>query len=497
MSQCTNERPHCRKCTSSGRECEGYERERVFITGTPEDRGRVASHPKRVTSSGSGSGSGSGSKKQQLKQHSKSPQPKRERSESHSPKFAQTPLNNSAWDDNLDLSRGGKNIAALHTSLHTVVRSPGAALSGSSFGIALPPYSPIELHGEHHNEHVASHDAPLWVSAKCLLCHHGIQGDAQSAGYCLFLFEQASPSADWGLASESMIKRLGPLSFTSFPNHQFFVRVYRPIGVCLAVLNRRETFLSDSEWTSLPWKNHRKSSLDALFDIMLRLPPVLAQTDALIPQTPSVERRYKAQTLLHTCLMIERQFAAWLGHSMGDVDHLRAVESAGAASLGAATTYEFHDELTAFTMLYYWMSQIIFHRCVLDLLAVVGQPVLDPYTGIWLTAPPPSGNNNMQLDPSRYHDGREMAAKICRGLDSALSLTAQPDMLVAPMTVALDFYHNLQMTSGGAGGFDGMGAQDGVYETIELELFRTRLVAKGQGVADNLQGQMWDEIAQY
>ncbi|KAM3463371.1 hypothetical protein MY5147_009686 [Beauveria neobassiana] len=470
---CTNERPYCRKCIASGRECEGYERERVFITGTPEDHGRVASHPKRVTST---------------KTHSKSPQPKRERSGSHSPKFPQT-LNNSAWDDNLDLSHGGKNIAALHTSLHTIVRSSGSTPDGNGFGVALPPYSPVELH-RNHNGHIAGQDSPLWVSAQCLLCHHGIQGGSQSVeSYCLFLFElqQVSPNSNWGIASESMVKRLGPLNFTSFPNHQFFVRVYRPIGVCLALLNRRETFLSDPEWISLPWKNHRKSSLDSLFDIMLQLPLAFAQTDSLIPQTPSVERRYKAEGLLQTCLMLERQFAVWLSQSMGSAESFQAVENAAAFN----NVYEFHDELTAFTMLYYWMSQIIFHRCILDLCAVIDQPVLDPYTGVWLALP-----NNLRVDPAQYHDGREMATKIRRGLDSALQRTLQPDLLVAPMTVALDFYRDLQMASHD-GGFDSMTSQEGVFETIELELFRTRLIAKGQGVANNLQRQLWNETAQY
>lgn len=173
MEQCTNERPFCRKCIASGRECEGYERERVFITGTPAGRGRVASHPKRATPA--------------KNQKSKSPQPKSERSESRSPKFTQV-LNNSAWDDNLDLSRGGKSITALHTSLHTIVRSQGTTVDGQGFGIALPPYSPVELHN--HAVHTANADVPLWVSAQCLLCHRGIEGGSLSHdSYCVFLFE--------------------------------------------------------------------------------------------------------------------------------------------------------------------------------------------------------------------------------------------------------------------------------------------------------------------
>jgi hypothetical protein len=48
--QCDNERPKCKKCANTGRECEGYERNRVFIVGTPEELGRCSSHPHRSIS---------------------------------------------------------------------------------------------------------------------------------------------------------------------------------------------------------------------------------------------------------------------------------------------------------------------------------------------------------------------------------------------------------------------------------------------------------------
>lgn len=274
-----------------------------------------------------------------------------------------------------------------------------------------------------------------------------------------------------------MVRRLGPSNFTSFPNHQFFVRIYRPIGVCLALLNRRETFLSEPQWTSLPWKNHRKSSLDHLFDIMLRLPPVFSQTDLLVPLPASTERRYKAQGLLQNCLMLERQFTTWMGQAMGGVEKFHVIDNPAAIS----EMYHFEDELTAFAMMYYWMSQILFHRCIEELCKVIYEPVLDSYTDMWPTLP-----TNLQVDPERYCDGRELAGKIHRGLDSALNCTSQPDMLVAPMTVALDFYRDLQMTS-----------HDGIFEAMDLELFRSRLIERGQQVANGLQGQIWDELAEF
>lgn len=175
LLQCTNERPQCRKCISSGRECEGYERERVFITGTPEGRGRVASHPPRVTTP----------KKDKSK--SKSPQPKRESLDK--PHVTQAKPHRSAWDQHLDLTNGGSGcsplLTALHTSLHTIIRSDAAGGHGHGFDLILPPYSLPNLQ-------TPAADPGLWVSAQCLLCHRGVGvqgGSTSSDSYCVFLFE--------------------------------------------------------------------------------------------------------------------------------------------------------------------------------------------------------------------------------------------------------------------------------------------------------------------
>ena len=50
LAQCDNERPKCKKCLNAGRECGGYERNRVFIVGTLEEQGRCSSHPHRSLS---------------------------------------------------------------------------------------------------------------------------------------------------------------------------------------------------------------------------------------------------------------------------------------------------------------------------------------------------------------------------------------------------------------------------------------------------------------
>jgi hypothetical protein len=226
-----------------------------------------------------------------------------------------------------------------------------------------------------------------------------------------------------------------------------------------------ETFLSGPEWMEVPWTNHRKSSLDTLFDVILRLPPLLTQTDDLIPQHPSMERRDKAHGLLQSCGMLERHFMAWLRQAVGCTEEFYSFNTTTSSS--APVVYAFHDELSAFTHLYYWMSQMLFHRCIENLCDIVHQPMPDLVADLWPTQP----TTSLQVDQEQYRDGRQLASKICRGLDSALSCTSQPDLLVAPMTVAMDFYQGLRMTS-----------PDGTSESMELQLFRGRLIAKGHDV---------------
>jgi hypothetical protein len=78
------------------------------------------------------------------------------------------------------------------------------------------------------------------------------------------------------------------------------------------------------------------------------------------------------------------------------------------------------------------------------------------------------------------------AADICRGLDSVLHHTVQPDMLIMPMTVAMDLYREIHTTS-----------QDGLMEIVWIDNFRSRLIEKGQHVAGVLQAQRWSEVATF
>lgn len=253
----------------------------------------------------------------------------------------------------------------------------------------------------------------------------------------------------------------------------------------MALLGRRESFLAHPDWTTTPWEQHPKAPLDRLFDIMLSLTPILDESDRVVPLQATMARRAKVQGLLRSCLILEAQFHDWFAGvvvASGDAPWWPDELGGPGGDIPFSSPYAFRDAPTAMAMLYYWASQVPFHRCVETLHAAIFQPVIDAYPDMW----PPNLPLELQIDPAQYQDGRGLAANICRGLDAALDGTTQPDMLLAPMTVAADFYRDINAAS-----------QEGLLEMLWLESFKKRLAAKGQHVATVLQAQRWVELANF
>lgn len=253
-------------------------------------------------------------------------------------------------------------------------------------------------------------------------------------------------------------------------------------------MNRQSTFLAEADWTTTPWVRHPKSLLDHLLDIIACLPAFLERADRTTLFDPTLSRRYEAEQILRGCLALESRFGEWhqLATHQGSAEQppcywAEETRDPG-SSLPFSHTYSFRDGVTGIMFLHYWMALIPLHRCIDSLYGIIFQPVIDSYPDMWPDLP-----LSLQLDdPGRYMQTRELAASVCRGLDAALAATAQPDVLVAPMTMALDQYRDL----------NGM-SQDGLLEILWLEAFRSRLVEKGQHLATVLQNKSWFEIARY
>ncbi|KAI5465638.1 hypothetical protein BGZ63DRAFT_374143 [Mariannaea sp. PMI_226] len=460
--KCTMEKPFCQKCLNSGRECLGYERERVFITGTPESKGRVASHPKKGVPSRSQASAGESSQK---------------------PDMTPLPPLTSAWDDHTVVSHQGTEysvlVLALQTKLSSLLRAPTEPEGPKGYHISLAPYTPSDLQPLLFEQDVQ-------VAAQCIARLPSVdEGDDSAESYCVFFFEHASLLGSGEVGSEAM-RRLGPASFSQFPSHHYFVRVYRPLAVGYALLSRRETFLSAPEWRSVPWHRHPKCSLDQLFDLLLFLPAIFARLDDLVLLEPTLNRRLRSHELLQNCLSLERQFDLWLhvatqptpGHPFA----YWVEEHPGPRSfIPFSNAYTFKDGITGLGFLYYWTAQVLFHRCIANLHRIILQPVVDSYPNMWPNVAP-----EPQIDVTRYQHGHDFATEICRGLDSVLDNTVQPDLLVTPMMTAMDLFKDFNTTS-----------SNGLMETMWLDTFRTRLVEKGQHISDVLQRQKWIDVAEF
>ncbi|KAL8319793.1 hypothetical protein RB601_003168 [Gaeumannomyces tritici] len=492
VKKCDNERPFCRKCIDSGRKCEGYERERIFIIGTPEQGGRCSSHPRRTVPSRNSKKSTTPSRSDSS---SRSEEPERVEHEeaSHSEKLelvAIEPLR-PAWDDIVALSRRGivyhTQISALNTSLAAIVH--GDEMNrGKATRLFFPPYVPPDTRSSMRNDEFELRSQCMVHLSETEETRNDLGESVGTNSICLFLFEQnnSMSSSAWAGAStqESSARQLGPGSFQGFPAHHFFVRVLRHNGICTALLNRKSTFLAEPEWTMVPWESHPKSALDRLFDILALLPGLLERADRIMASDPTLERRLLAKELLTSCLQVEDLLNGW--YLSNDPSTAFWVDESGGleARIPFADALAFRDGATALGLSHYWAALVCLWPCVERLHQAVFQPVLDEFPQ---TFPDLSGEL-LHMDPARYaaKEARELAACVCRSLDGTLAATVQPDLAAVPLAVAEGFYRELNATTG-----------DGCLELIWCEAFRSRLAAKGQEIADVIQGRDWAELARF
>ncbi|KAK3942429.1 hypothetical protein QBC46DRAFT_309455 [Diplogelasinospora grovesii] len=557
--KCDNERPFCKKCIDSGRDCAGYERETVFIIGTIEDQGRCSSHPPRVVKSSSSSSSSSKRAGRSTPSARSSPGSKSEEKEGASSNRPQLPLPpppppplpprlslelvpdqplQPAWDDLISLSNSasGKRylvqIAAVHTNLQDVARGPGNGGTGdddadndddgrSSGGnsssssnkftfLSFPPYEPPDPQPL-LNEDDFRLRSQCMVHLSSPLEDNRSETTTTTDSICLFLYEHNNsvifsnqpPWKDQTIQNNT-VRRLGPEAFRSFPNHHFFVRVYRHNAISAALLNRKPTFLSSPEWLTSPFEHHPKSVFDRLFDIAVLLPSIFARADHILPQEQTLARRLMAQDLLTNCLNVERQFEQWYSSVLSssqqnpgqpgssELEEVFWIEDSesGSGFMTFADTFAFRDGVTATMFIYYWTFLVTFYPVMERLYWTIFEPVVD---GAIPQTMPVLPSHLQQINPLKYSCGktvREFAANICRSLDFALNSTVQPDMLVVPLFVVRQFYTRVP------GMFPGI-TDDGRLELMWCEAFRQRLLTKGQDILDVVQSKKWVDLAGY
>lgn len=257
--------------------------------------------------------------------------------------------------------------------------------------------------------------------------------------------------------------------------------------ITLALLHRKATFLSSLEWCTIPWELHPKTLFDRLLDVIAVLPGIFARVDRTLPFAATLQRRLKAQELLSSCLHAQQQFEEWDTFARAPTaEHRYAYwieepDDTDAQQIPFSDSLAFKDGISSVMFLYYWMALLLLHRCIESLHIAIFQPIIEDFPNMYPDLPP-----NLQINLARYQQRREFASRICRALDFALSTTVQPDLLVAPLIVALEFYREINASS-----------RDGELEIMWCENFKLRLISKGQDIANVLQSRPWVDLGRF
>ncbi|KAI1102570.1 hypothetical protein F4804DRAFT_261566 [Jackrogersella minutella] len=470
---CDNGRPFCKKCTDYGRECGGYERETVFIVGTPKHKGRCSSHPPRNQRGGKRA------KTSEIKQPKKL-------------EFVATEPWQPAWVDVISLSSAAGShrvrFVALHADLHSAIQAGSGSPRGNNVTLSLGGSRALDVNPTFGDEAFS-------LKSRCLV-HLSPKGSAAGnspEGICLFLYEQNSsafysgepPWKDPAVSADQVRKR-GPVAYQSFPEHHFFARVYRPSAIWSALLNRRPTFLCSPEWTVVPWERHARTPLDDLLDIVVLLPSIFERADRIEQLEMSSTRRLKAQDLLSCCVNIEKQFDIWysmVGQRVDDSGsplYWAVDATASGAQVPFSDAFSFPSPLIGLVHVYYWAVLVSFHRCMCALMDVIFDSSCENPVDASMCELP------LGLDPQRYQPAqtRILAGNVCRSLDYALQTTEQPDLLAAPLYVVVEFFNEIDHFGGGA------------MERQGCAWFR-RLEAKRHEVSSWLQEKKWVETRQF
>ncbi|KAI0883570.1 uncharacterized protein GGS22DRAFT_33027 [Annulohypoxylon maeteangense] len=473
---CDNGRPFCKKCTDYGRDCGGYERETVFIVGTPSQKGRCSSHPPR-------------------NQHGSRKAKTSEARQAEKLHFVATQPWQPAWMDMVSLSSAAGShrvrFVALQTDLSSAIRPGSGSPRRNEVTLSLgSPRAP--------DANIASGYENFGMKARCLIHLPPKSNSRQTAnenseGLCLFLYEQNSSAVysngpPWKdpAALHDRIREPGPGAYQSFPEHHFFARVYRPNAIWAALLNRQPTFLCSPEWTVVPWERHPRTPLDDLLDIVVLLPSIFSRADRITPLEVSDSRRLKAKDLLISCVNIERQFDIWYSmvHQRVDDSGSPLYWVTDATTSGAQApfldAFSFPSPLIGLVHVCYWAVLISFHQCMCALIDAIFQSGSGELSGSSMAC-------TVGIDPRKYQPGqtRMIAANLCRSLDFTLQTTGQPDLLAAPFLIVSDFYNRIGRYG------------EGDIERQWCAGFKRRLDARSREVSSWFEEKKWIETRQF
>ncbi|KAH7020906.1 uncharacterized protein B0I36DRAFT_367382 [Microdochium trichocladiopsis] len=216
---------------------------------------------------------------------------------------------------------------------HAALRKSIAAITLSGLGrrdgkpelmkLGLKLY--VEALGEVRQNLLAiyGHDSgALVVAARCLASYEVLYGAETEKQKGL---SQVKSWHGHNLGEVALLTSRPATVFAIGRDHQIFVdgRMQLTITACTT---RKRTFLNDQQWRTVPWSVKPKTSRDLLIDILIQIPPILEDYDALKKSPPSAPPaegaashtagaiawcKASCSSLLEECSRVEAELATW------------------------------------------------------------------------------------------------------------------------------------------------------------------------------------------
>ncbi|KAK0613528.1 hypothetical protein B0T14DRAFT_437169 [Immersiella caudata] len=153
-------------------------------------------------------------------------------------------------------------------------------------------------------------DAML-VTTRVLAMHEMISGCAIQ-GRRHMQVSHAWPTHKMG--ELALLTARSPDSFAEGASHDMFIDA-RFMCVIAAVTVRRATILSQPDWTTIPWSKKPKTSRDLLIDIFVHLPSLLNQVDVIAGSNNPELRIVRTTECMEHAKSCERSLVAWFDAS--------------------------------------------------------------------------------------------------------------------------------------------------------------------------------------
>ncbi|KAF2100490.1 hypothetical protein NA57DRAFT_74097 [Rhizodiscina lignyota] len=459
---CSLERPHCFQCIKSGRQCLGYQKERVFVTSAPSSEPYATSwRPDAYSKT--------------------TEEPQRPVAAAHT--AAVVPLVKPiAVPRNESLEKSAIRQSVLSTflssRLHQAAKSGARAISWIAMIPDLPQTtqalemaafavctariarsSLFDVDDRLVHESLKLYGQGLQATRRALSDPKLMWKDEVLVACVLLglyeVFECPSNSRSGYLSHfdgcAKLIQLRGPHAHKHGIAHSIFL-AFRTMGA-LESLIRKNTYLSRPSWKTIPFSAIPKSPFDRVIDIYLEAPAMFALADELVKITSPYEQFKKATNLAELSWDLDRALNEFY-------DDLKASANGPLYWPVFSTTsekvkdlereeepdifpvqYEFIDGRVGGTVMFYWAICLIHHSGMCQLYKLLDE--LRPLVIAAMKESEDSGGENETIkleQPPLEHrkDFVEIARNICQGVEFCIQDDLGQSVVTSPLNIVIN-----------------------------------------------------------